>query len=59
MRKSLRSILVATVAAWAGFTGTAHACSTESYTGTVCTFAFDFCPRNWVEANGALLPVNN
>ncbi|WP_284758093.1 phage tail protein [Agrobacterium sp. fls2-241-TYG-188a] len=33
----------------------AAACDYESYTGTICTFAFDWCPDGYVRANGQLL----
>jgi len=63
---SVRSFLVRGAAALAlavGIAGAAAtpaaACNQESYTGTVCTFGFDFCPRNWVAADGRLLAINS
>lgn len=36
----------------------AAACGTEPYVGSICTFAFDFCPGGYVQADGRLLPVS-
>lgn len=41
-----------------GASQTAQACSDDSYTGTVCTVSFDWCPRGTLEANGQLLSIN-
>jgi microcystin-dependent protein len=38
--------------------GEAAACAYETYVGTVCTVAFDYCPEGYVAANGQLLPIN-
>ncbi len=61
MRNSLRSVVFAgtLLAGMFAVPGTANACNQESYTGSVCSFAFDFCPRNWVAANGSLLSINS
>ncbi len=60
MRNSLRSAVFAgtLLAGLFGVPGTANACNQDSYTGSVCSFGFDFCPRGWVPANGALLQIN-
>ena len=51
----------ATLALSAGFltatTTPAAACSDSPYMGAVCFMAGNFCPYGYVEANGALLPV--
>jgi microcystin-dependent protein len=36
----------------------AAACGgSDPFLGSICTFGFNFCPRGWAEANGALLPI--
>lgn len=35
----------------------AMACGLDPYLATVCTFGFNFCPRGWLEANGALISI--
>ncbi|MBW7900122.1 MAG: tail fiber protein [Rhodocyclaceae bacterium] len=37
---------------------TAQACGEDAYMGTVCTVAFDWCPRNTMPAKGQLLNVS-
>lgn len=40
-------------------TPTAQAtCSTDPMVGSMCLVAFNFCPRGYLEANGALLPIS-
>lgn len=54
------------VAGWGATIGTlaiatatpASACNIEPVIGSVCTFAFDWCPRGYVKADGRLLSVN-
>lgn len=36
----------------------AQACSSESYTGSICTVSFNFCPEGTLEANGQELLVS-
>ncbi|MBI1206719.1 MAG: phage tail protein [Azospirillum sp.] len=36
----------------------ALACGDESYTGTICTFGFNWCPYGWLPTNGAVVPIN-
>lgn len=36
----------------------AMACNSEPYIGTVCTFAFDFCPVNYAPADGRLMQIS-
>lgn len=36
----------------------ALACGETPIVGEVCTFAFDFCPYGYLEANGQILPIN-
>lgn len=33
--------------------------ATEPYIGQVILFANNFCPRNWLEAKGQILPIAN
>lgn len=35
-----------------------QACGSDPYIGEICTFAFDFCPEGFVEADGRLLAAN-
>lgn len=35
----------------------AHACNMESYIGTICTVALNFCPRGTLPANGQTLNI--
>ena len=37
--------------------GGALACSSEPYIGSVCTVAFNFCPRGWAKAQGQILSI--
>ena len=39
-------------------TAPAQACNMESYIGSVCAFAFNWCPRNWLPADGRLIAIN-
>lgn len=42
-----------------GMTMPAQACGPEAYIGTVCAFAFNFCPQGWLPADGRQVPINN
>ena len=33
------------------------ACGSEPFVGEICTFGFDFCPRNYAETNGQLMNI--
>lgn len=60
MHKMFRSALFgasAAVAAAVGLATPAAACNDEPYIGTICTFAFDWCPRNYIPADGRTLNV--
>ncbi len=35
----------------------AVACGSEPFIGEICTFGFDFCPRNYAETNGQLMNI--
>jgi microcystin-dependent protein len=54
LRRSVMTALATGFTAWAG---AAMACNTEPYIGTVCTFAFDWCPRGYVPADGRSLTI--
>lgn len=41
-----------------GTTAPAMACNDESYIGSVCAFSFNWCPRNWLPADGRLIAIN-
>ncbi|GAB2857561.1 tail fiber protein [Pseudoduganella ginsengisoli] len=58
MKKMIHACrLLAGVAATLGMPLAASACNTEPTIGTICTFAFDWCPRGYLPANGATLAV--
>lgn len=39
--------------------GAAFACTDQPYIGTVCTFAANYCPQNYIVADGRTLPITN
>ena len=51
----LKLALIAT----AGLPISASACGAEPLLGEVCTFAFTFCPRGYLPADGSLLPISS
>lgn len=60
MQHTLRSaFFVATVVSGAvGFSSSAAAsCGDQSYMGTICTFAFNFCPVGTLPTDGRTLPI--
>ncbi|CAO3356737.1 phage tail protein [Azospirillum palustre] len=57
MRKTLLYAAFAMTSGMALFSTPAAACNDESYIGTICTFAFDWCPRNYITADGRTLAV--
>ncbi|MGY0793466.1 phage tail protein [Azospirillum brasilense] len=57
MRKALFTAALAMASGMALFSNPAAACNDEAYIGTVCTFAFDWCPRNYIPADGRTLAV--
>lgn len=61
MKKPTRPIRRA--AAWAAtllcaMPAAAYACNTDPYIGSVCTFAMDWCPRDYLPADGRMLQVS-
>ncbi|WP_042447015.1 phage tail protein [Azospirillum sp. B510] len=56
-----RSILLATatilIGGIGGLPSTASACNSEPYIGSICTFAFDWCPREYILADGRTLNI--
>lgn len=51
----IRTLIITLAVAFASLSGgAAHA---EPYMGTVSTFAFGFCPKGWLPANGTILPI--
>lgn len=48
---------VAIALAVCSFSTAAQACNTEPYIGTVCVFAFDWCPRGYVPVDGRSLSI--
>lgn len=63
MRQMFRSALFAASAAFAvaggvaSFSTPAAACNSEPYIGTICTFAFDWCPYGYLLADGRTLAI--
>ncbi|MFC5356862.1 phage tail protein [Azospirillum himalayense] len=57
MRKTLLPAALAMAGGMALFSTPAAACNDESYIGTICTFAFDWCPRNYIPADGRTLAI--
>jgi microcystin-dependent protein len=41
-----------------GSSAPAQACNMESYIGSVCAFAFNWCPWNWLPADGRQIAIN-
>ena len=64
MRTQIRNLGMAATTVFAlaagavGAPSTAMACTANPYIGTVCTISFGFCPRQYAEAAGQLLPIN-
>ncbi|MDQ2088326.1 phage tail protein [Marimonas arenosa] len=46
-------------AAFVTMTPARGAAGDNPYIGETMLVGFNFCPRNWAEANGAILPINN
>lgn len=58
-KRSNRLAISAVLAGTAVLTASpAQACSPEPYIGSVCMTAATYCPRDYAEANGALLPIS-
>lgn len=58
MNNTLRNVVGATLAAGAMFSvSNAQACNDQPYLGMVCMTAANYCPRNYAEANGALISI--
>ncbi|KQT57710.1 hypothetical protein ASG52_23460 [Methylobacterium sp. Leaf456] len=53
VRSTLRTALLTT--GLIGLSGPALACNIEPYVGTICVFAFDWCPRGYLPADGRQL----
>ena len=57
MRKILLPAALAMASSMALFSTPAAACNIEPYPGSICTFAFDWCPRGFIPADGRTLKV--
>lgn len=59
IQNSLKSVLgkVGAAALLGCASMNAMACGDTAYLGEVCTFAFDYCPQNFVPANGQILQI--
>lgn len=57
-RLFVKSAITTAVAVCALLPQSAAACNSESYIGTVCSFAMSWCPRGWLPANGQVVPIN-
>ena len=59
-KKALPAMLLGCLAATSlGFTNQVQACPNQPYIGGMCAFAGNFAPRNWLFANGSLLPISS
>lgn len=59
MKKKIQSSRIAVgMIAMLGAPLAASACNQEPYIGSICTFAFDWCPRGYIPADGRTLTVN-
>lgn len=71
LKTSLRSVVsgltsLGMVSGWSAAFGVAAiatatpaaACNSEPYIGSICTFAFDYCPQGYAQANGQVLPID-
>lgn len=60
MTKIARLALVAAggIAVCSSFSNPAAACSDSPYIGAVCFIVSQYCPEGYIEADGALLPIN-
>ncbi|AWB09211.1 phage tail protein (plasmid) [Azospirillum humicireducens] len=59
MRKHLLPACFAMATGLALFSAPASACNVEPYIGTICTYAFDWCPQGYVTADGRTLTVRD
>lgn len=50
--------LTASLLGTAAWSTASHACSPESYIGSICTVAFNYCPQDTMLADGRLLPIS-
>ena len=58
MKKNIQSYRIAVgMVAMLGAPLAASACNTEPYIGSICTFSFNWCPQNYVPADGRQLAV--
>lgn len=58
VRRPQRAALVCVAALASSVPLTAAACDSEPFLASICTFAMDWCPRGYVNADGRTLPVN-
>ena len=56
---TLPALRLAAVSSLMLLSAQAWACSSEAYTGSVCMTAANYCPSDYVEADGRLLSINN
>lgn len=60
MKKTTRLavVLAGGIAANSGLSAAAVACSDSPYIGAVCFIASQYCPYDYIEADGTILPIN-
>jgi len=58
MKKTPHKTAAAALLALLAAPGAALACSDSPYIGTICTFAFNYCPQGFLPANGSLVQIN-
>jgi microcystin-dependent protein len=59
MKTLIKPVLLTSVILAGFYTSPAKACDSDPMLGSLCTFAFNFAPRGWAEANGQMLPINS
>jgi microcystin-dependent protein len=57
MRRTIRKSLIALAISAGVVPQTLNGAQAQLFLGDVATFAFNFCPLGWAEANGQLLPI--
>lgn len=59
MKTFIKPVLLSSVILTGLHISPAKACDSEPMIGSMCTYAFNFAPRGWAEANGQILAINS
>lgn len=57
MKQTMRKSIIALAVSASVLTQTTNGAQAQLFLGEVATFAFNFCPLGWAEANGQLLQI--